>query len=262
MLGESRIWHKCSLPKWLDQHEWESKKLPECIARRHTGSEEEFKFLFNEDTRAEFCRDKDMLVHTNMREVIVGGQMLRRRISIHEIYEAACSSGLPLDLKQLGLDISTFQPTEQSRDFLVKSDDDGSKLEMHSGLEMLAQVHAFGRRWLSIQWHKGLGKMNSSQLAEKTMNPATRKLIQVSVADAAAAEAAVSMLMGEDVEIRRAFIEDNALDARYLDQYRFTMHTDDDKTEVSSIDDVMKLATSTTRGSLWSAERCPMCATV
>jgi DNA gyrase subunit B len=88
---------------------------------------------------------------------------------------------------------------------------------MHSGLEMLAQVRAFGRRWLSIQRYKGLGTINPSQLAETAMNPPKRKPIQVSIADAAAAKATFSMLMGENMEIRHAFIEDNALNAIDLD---------------------------------------------
>jgi len=62
-----------------------------------------------------------------------------------------------------------------------------------------------------------LGEMNAEQLAETTMNPAKRTLLQVRLEDAVECEEIFSTLMGEDVESRRKFIEENALDVKNLD---------------------------------------------
>ncbi|HEX7254407.1 MAG TPA: DNA topoisomerase (ATP-hydrolyzing) subunit B [Gaiellaceae bacterium] len=70
---------------------------------------------------------------------------------------------------------------------------------------------------IDIGRFKGLGEMNAEDLWETTMNPANRTLIRVEVEDAAAADLAFSMLMGDQVEPRRLFIEQNARDVRFLD---------------------------------------------
>jgi DNA gyrase subunit B len=84
-------------------------------------------------------------------------------------------------------------------------------------IELLEFVKNEGKKDASVQRYKGLGEMNAEQLAETTMNPEKRTLLQVRLEDAVESEEIFSTLMGEDVESRRKFIEENALDVKNLD---------------------------------------------
>jgi DNA gyrase subunit B len=84
-------------------------------------------------------------------------------------------------------------------------------------LDLLNYVKNEGKKDASVQRYKGLGEMNAEQLAETTMNPQKRTLLQVRLEDAVECEEIFSTLMGEDVESRRKFIEENALDVKNLD---------------------------------------------
>ena len=96
--------------------------------------------------------------------------------------------------------------------------EEGNKATMwHTLRELIDAIRNNGRKGVEVQRYKGLGEMNADQLWDTTMNPAVRTLVKVTLPDAIAADRMFSMLMGEEVEPRRAFIETHALSVKNLD---------------------------------------------
>ncbi|MHC4470598.1 MAG: DNA topoisomerase (ATP-hydrolyzing) subunit B [Planctomycetota bacterium] len=123
-------------------------------------------------------------------------------------------------LAALGFDATEFLPAAEGdeREPICRLEYDSTSEDIVGLREILEGMRRAGRKGLDIRTrYKGLGEMNPDQLRETTMDPATRKLIQVRAEDAMEADRIFSILMGPDVEPRREFIEKHALDAKDLD---------------------------------------------
>src|ERR1700730_11907096 len=116
---------------------------------------------------------------------------------------------------QKALELYTILEDQLAAPFTVG--ENGTKQEIATREELLERVLAAAKKDLTIQRYKGLGEMNPEQLWETTMNPDKRTLLQVQINDAVETDEIFTVLMGDAVEPRRKFIEDNALDVRNLD---------------------------------------------
>jgi DNA gyrase subunit B len=228
-LGAGVTRYGASLAEYLDLHVPKTHTLPRYVARIREGNRESHEFLPDEDACAEFNQrmglDADVSDQPDgtgtprPADTNNGSPIGTRRITIHEIFESTEMTKLLRVMAAGGLDISRFSHTEEPRYGLIENpgQKNEAQTELHAPFEILHHIRNLGRRGLSIQRYKGLGEMNPKQLFETTMDPEKRRLLRVSIDDAAKADHLFTLLMGDEVPPRRQFIEDNALNVQYLD---------------------------------------------
>jgi DNA gyrase subunit B len=140
-------------------------------------------------------------------------------LRIVELHEVRTINNMLADLKDLGFTIEALIPQERTGEegsrYHVRRGENETGLEDLRGLP--AAIREAGQKGLAVTRFKGLGEMNAEELRETTLDPANRTLLKVSMEDAGAADELFRVLMGDNVEPRREFIQKHALDVRNLD---------------------------------------------
>lgn len=179
-------------------------------------SESEFQDLRIADEAEQLKRFNDTLAAIPAAEVTEQMRIFRpARLNFTELYEEEVLEKLQESLGQYGFTIERYSMADGE---LVEVIEDGGKNTVfHTLSEMVEFLRENGRKGLEIQRYKGLGEMNADQLWETTMDPAKRTLLKVTMTDLVAADHMFTMLMGDEVPPRRAFIETHALSVKNLD---------------------------------------------
>jgi DNA gyrase subunit B len=146
------------------------------------------------------------------------GTVNRRRCIHVELHESKAVAELLNKLERKGLSIDQYRAADKPLFELLEGEGDSQKKRpIFSIPEILEAVKEVGKRGVQITRFKGLGEMDAKELFTTTMDPLKRRLLRVEVSDAVEAEEMFSRLMGDEVEPRRQYIEDNALNVRNLD---------------------------------------------
>jgi DNA gyrase subunit B len=141
----------------------------------------------------------------------------------HELHEVKDLDKLFNELEEIGLSIDDYYLTQEesvsgekllTRYALVN---ETRLIDVAGVSQILPEIHGIAKQGIEIKRFKGLGEMNSEELWQTTLDPSKRVLLRVTLEDAGEAERMFSVLMGEDVERRRKFIEDHALEVKNLD---------------------------------------------
>ncbi|MEN9734419.1 MAG: topoisomerase (ATP-hydrolyzing) subunit [Verrucomicrobiota bacterium] len=141
-----------------------------------------------------------------------------RRARHESLYESHAISELLGKLSKKGFTVDHYSAQDHPLFELIEGEGEKQHVRpLFSIGEILTAIKDVGKRGIEIRRFKGLGEMNPEQLFETTMNPAKRKLLRIELTDAVETEEMFTKLMGDEVDPRRQFIEDNALNVRNLD---------------------------------------------
>src|SRR5689334_21336265 len=228
-LSEAIRRHGGDFETFLAKRESKTGKLPNYLVKISEGNDENVQYFFDERAGRLFHQENpDLnLFDTDTQQELLPldapaktNGVSRRRATKVELYEATSIQKLIAELARKGLKVNHYAASDRPIFELIEGD--GERAVTHplfSIPEILHKILEIGRRGVQITRFKGLGEMNAKELFETTMNPEKRKLLKVDLNDDNAVEAdqMFTRLMGDAVEPRRQYIEDNALNVRNLD---------------------------------------------
>ena len=143
---------------------------------------------------------------------------IRRATSTDLHHESKAVAELISKLARKGLSVDHYSAQDHPLFELIEGEGEKAVVTpLFSIADILNGVKNVGKRGIQVTRFKGLGEMDAKELFETTMNPAKRKLLRIDLTDAVEAEEMFTRLMGDEVEPRKRFIEDNALNVRNLD---------------------------------------------
>jgi len=215
--------HGGDFATYVEQRHPKTHELPRHLVKVRDGNDETVQYFHSEEDLEEFgSQNPDLRLFgeeesdTNLLEKAKNGHTRRARHV--ELHESKAVAELLAKLGKKGLSVEHYSAQDRPLFEVIEGEGDKEQVKpLFSIPEILSSVKEVGRRGLSIKRFKGLGEMNPKELFETTMNPARRKLLRIDLTDAVEAEEMFTKLMGEEVEPRRQFIEDNALNVRNLD---------------------------------------------
>lgn len=183
---------------------------------RFVYSEDEFVAFRKSEEESQRLRHEQTLASIPDSEITEEMRIFKpSRMHFIELYEEDLFTMLEERLQPFGLELNQYLIANGT--LLEVIEEGGKVVDFHTLRELIDFLRTNGRKGIEIQRYKGLGEMNADQLWETTMDPAKRTLIKVTLPDMIAADHMFTMLMGEDVPPRRAFIEQHALSVKNLD---------------------------------------------
>ncbi len=223
--------HGGDFAEYLKHRDPRTHELPRHLVRVREGNHETVHYFDTDHQLNEFAKenvDLRMFGNESIEEAEANGtekpaakangNATPRRCIHIELHESKAVAELLNKLEKKGLSIDQYRAADKPLFELVEGDGDAQKKRpIHSIPEILDSVKEVGKRGVTITRFKGLGEMDAKELFVTTMDPAKRRLLKVDVTDAVEAEEMFSRLMGDEVEPRRQYIEDNALNVRNLD---------------------------------------------
>ena len=209
---------------YVERRDTASHELPRHLVKVRAGNDETVHYFHTEEELSRFGEANPDLKLFGAEESDTsfekknGHAPPSRRARHVELHESKAIADLLARLARKGLNVEHYSAQDAPLFELVEGEGEKAEVKpLFSIPEILAGIKEVGRRGLQIKRFKGLGEMNPKELFETTMAPANRKLLRIDLTDAVEAEEMFTKLMGDEVEPRRQFIEDNALNVRNLD---------------------------------------------